>query len=118
MDGEGKRRHHRIKFNYFIKFCREGERQKWDMSPIRDLSEGGVLFYATGYYAPGSMIDMSIYYSQINPEKICKGMVIRCDKVDEREGLHKIVVDITQLDQDIKKALYAAIENSLKEKKK
>lgn len=116
MEEKNRRRHQRVKCPCFIKFCIEGEGHDWDIAPIRNISEGGILFNSSKHYEPGSQLNMAVYHSQADSNKICKGKVMRCDKIDKIRELYEVVIDIAQVDENMKASIYKIMEAFSKNK--
>jgi hypothetical protein len=110
METDDRRQHPRIRDVYAIKFCPEGEHAKWDIAPIKNISEKGILFHSVNHYAPGARMDVIISHPSVNSKQICKASVIRCDKYQKTKSLYEVVIDIEHFDKETKTALYKTIE--------
>ena len=88
----------------------------WDMAPIKNISEAGIMFQAANYFARGSIMKTEILYPANAPGKICKGNVMRCNKVKERENLYEVVIDMSGLNAETKHYLHKKIEAFFKKR--
>ena len=117
MPERNKRRHARIRGVYYVRFCPEGGNSEWDLAPIKNIGSGGIMFQTANYFARGSKMDIEILYPFGTAGRICKGSVLRCNKVKAREDLYEVVIDIAQFEEDVKNDLYRTMETFLKKRK-
>ena len=111
-----KRQKARIRGVYLVRFCPENSNSEWDITQIKNIGTGGIMFQSAKYFARGSKINIEICHLSGTAGKICTVSVLRCNKMKGKENIYDIVIDIAQLDEETKNALHKTIETFLKKR--
>ncbi len=90
---------------------------EWDMVLLKDLSAGGALFYYSKYLELGSLLDLKIDVSTATPTVRCAGKVTRIEQ-SLAHSLIRIATEFTEIDEQEKEIISAAIERALEQANK
>jgi len=113
-----KRRFERCGPDFFdIKFSSATGPEKWDEASIRNVSKGGIMFYSSDHYMPGSLLKVIFSDSFDKLRMVCAASVICSRYIAKAGGLYEVVIDTEKIDARVKQALIAKIESLLKNKK-
>ena len=123
MDDEIKwqnlRKHPRIAWNFVVKFrLKDNPDLNWQVSTVKDISEGGCFFYSNVSYEIGQHLDIRIQFPSLGVPMEFTGEVKRCEERKSGElKMFGLGVLFLEIDEEKKKQFIDTIIFFLKKKK-
>lgn len=82
----------------------------WDIFTARNISKTGILFSSPHDYTLGSKLEIRITLPFFEKNCTCWGTVVRCLPSKEVKNIYEVAVDISDMEEESKKAFYENIE--------
>lgn len=92
---------------------------KWELSTLRDISEGGCSFFSGKEYTPGEVLEIEIQLPTLTDFMHFTGEIKRCDP-DQKKHITRygVAVQFTGLDEAKRKHFLHALEFLLRRQAK
>lgn len=76
-----KRKNPRIDKKYCVKYhVKDAPQQKWDISQIKDISQGGVRFWASSMLLKGVVLAVELHVPYVEHGTALEAMVVGCEE--------------------------------------
>lgn len=114
-----KRRHPRITWGFMVRFRPDADPAKWELSTLKDVSEGGCFFYSGTGYKPGEVLEIEIQLPTVTDYMHFTGEVKRCEP-DQKKHIPRygVAVQFGGLEEAKRKHFLLALEFLLKRQTK
>jgi hypothetical protein len=123
MDDENKftnlRHHPRISWHFVVKFrLKDGQEKNWQVSTVKDISEGGCFFYSNVAYQIGQVLEIRVQFPSIEVPMFFTGEVRRCELENVGQlSLYGVGVCFLGMDEEKRKYFIETITYFLKKQK-
>jgi len=117
--GSGQRGAERVTHHYMLRVRQVDPPSDWDIFTVKNISKTGILFSSPHDYTLGSKLEIRITLPFFKKNCTCLGIVVRCLPSNEVKNIYEVAVDISDMEEESKKAFYENIKFFItKEEKK